>query len=77
MEISDFGDKNFHKIIKKKGSRIFFYKKIIDLLLKIQKIKPTIKIKTSINRNYKFKKYSLKILHSESDLFLIGILKGL
>ena len=75
MEISDFGDKNFHKIIKKKGSRIFFYKKIIDLLLKIQKIKPTIKIKTSINRNYKFKKYSLKILHSESDLFFDWYLK--
>ena len=55
MEISDFGDKNFHKIIKKKGYRIFFYKKI--------------------NRNYKFKKYSLKILHSESDLFFDWYLK--
>ena len=24
MEISDFGDKNFHKVMKKKKSRIFF-----------------------------------------------------
>ncbi len=69
MEISDFGDQNFYKVIKKKKSRIFFYKKIIDLLFKIQKIKPIIKIKNPINRNYKFQKYSLKILHSESDLF--------
>tara|TARA_B100001996_G_scaffold105239_1_gene79134 strand:+ start:1186 stop:2163 length:978 start_codon:yes stop_codon:yes gene_type:complete len=75
MEISDFGDKNFHKVMKKKKSRIFFYKKIIDLLFKIQKIKPTIKIKTSIHRNHKFQKYSLKILHSESDLFFNWYLK--
>jgi len=69
MEISDFGDKNLYKVMKKKKSIIFFYKKIIDLLLKIQQIK------ISANKNYKFKKYSLKILHSESDLFFNWYLK--
>ena len=45
------------------------YKKLIDLLLKIQKIKPKLKIKNINNGLHIIEKYSNKYLFEESNLF--------
>ena len=67
--IQDFGDLTFNKILAKQKNKFKTYKKITDLLLKIQKIKPKSKIKTFIGKSHKLKKYTKKYLHKESDLF--------
>jgi len=67
--IEDFGDSSFHKLLLKKKSKLSIYKKLVDLLLKIQKIKPKSKIKNIINKSHVISKYSNKYLHKESDLF--------
>ena len=46
--IEDFGDLSFHKILLKKKNKLPIYKKLIDLLLKIQKIKPKLKMELKI-----------------------------
>jgi len=38
--IEDFGDLSFYKILLKKKNKLQIYKKLIDLLIKIQRIKP-------------------------------------
>ena len=45
MIIEDFGDLTFHKILLKKSNKLSVYKKLVDLLIKIQKIKPKNKTK--------------------------------
>ena len=67
--IEDFGDTTFNKILVKKNSKFPVYKKLVDLLIKIQKIKPKSKLQSIINKPHIVKKYSKKILHKESDLF--------
>ena len=67
--IQDFGDSSFYKILLKKKNKLAIYKKLIDLLLKIQKIKPKSKIKDVINGSHIINKYSNKYLFQESDLF--------
>ncbi len=67
--IEDFGDLSFYKILLKKKNKLKIYKKLIDLLLKIQKIKPKSKIKNINNGFHKIKKYSNKYLFKESNLF--------
>jgi len=67
--IEDFGDLSFYKILLKTNNKLKIYKKLIDLLLKIQKIKPKSKIKNINNKPYFIDKYSIKLLHKESDLF--------
>ena len=67
--IEDFGDSPFYKILLKKKNKLIIYKKLVDLLLKIQKIKPKSKIKNINNRPHVINKYSNKFLHKESDLF--------
>ena len=67
--IEDFGDISFHKVLLKKKQKLTTYKKLIDLLIKIQKIKPKSRIKNIINKAYIINKYSNKYLHKESDLF--------
>ena len=37
--IEDFGDLTFHKVLIKQKNKLNTYKKLVDLLLKIQKIK--------------------------------------
>ena len=60
IEIEDFGDKTVFQLFKKKKvNKIFYYKKIIILLNKIQKIK-TKKIKTFLNTEYRIPNYSKK-----------------
>ena len=67
--IEDFGDSSFYKVLLKKKNKLIIYKKLVDLLLKIQKIKPKSKIKNIYNRPHVINKYSNKFLHKESDLF--------
>ena len=69
MIIEDFGDLSFYKILLKKKNKLIIYKKLVDLILKIQKIKPKSKIKNISHKLHKIKKYSNKYLHEESDLF--------
>jgi len=67
--IEDFGDLSFHDVLLKQKNKLLTYKKLVDLLLKIQKIKPKSRIKNIIGKPYLINKYSVKFLHKESDLF--------
>jgi len=69
IEIEDFGDDTVFNLLKKKGSnKIKLYKKSIDLLKKIQKIKKN-KSKNFQGNNYKIPIYDKKKLLDESKLF--------
>ena len=69
IEIEDFGDDTVFKLLKKNGSnKINLYKKSIDLLSKIQKIKQK-KIKNFKGKNYKIPFYDDKKLFKETKLF--------
>ena len=67
--IEDFGDLSFFKVLLKRKNKLVIYKKLVDLLIKIQKIKPKSKIKSISNRSHVMNKYSNKYLFKESDLF--------
>ena len=67
--IEDFGDTTFNKILVKKNSKFPIYKKLVDLLIKIQKIKPKSKLRSIIKKPHILKSYSKSLLHKESDLF--------
>ncbi|SVD74299.1 uncharacterized protein METZ01_LOCUS427153, partial [marine metagenome] len=67
--IEDFGDSSFFKVLLKKKNKLVIYKKLVDLLIKIQKIKPKSKIKSISNKSHVMNKYSNKYLFKESDLF--------
>ena len=68
--IEDFGDLTFNKVLSVKKNKLIIYKKLVDLLLKIQKIRPKEKLRTITSQLYVINKYSMKHLHQESDLFL-------
>jgi len=69
IEIEDFGDDSVFKLLKKSGSnKINLYKKTIDLLGKIQKIKQN-KIKNFNGKNYKIPVYGGNKLFKEAKLF--------
>ena len=75
IEIQDFGNETiFSKLNKKKNSRFNHFKKIINLLNKIQSIKNR-KIKNFKNKNYTIPKYDQKILINEATLFCDWYLK--
>jgi len=67
--IEDFGDLTFHRVLLKKKNKLNTYKKLVDLLLKIQQIKPKRKIKSFNNNLHTIKEYSNKYLFNESNLF--------
>ena len=67
--IEDFGDITFHKVLLRKKKKLATYQRLVDLLLKIQRIKPRSKIKNIIGKPHIINKYSNKYLHKESDLF--------
>ncbi len=74
IEITDLGNKSFHDYIKNKKNRFSDYKKLIELIIKIQNIK--LKKQYSFKgKKVKFSKYSLNVLHKESDLFFDWYLK--
>jgi len=67
--IEDFGNSSFYNVLLKTRNKFSIYKKLIDLLLKIQKIKPKSKVKSTNNKLHSINKYSNKYLFKESDLF--------
>ena len=69
LVVEDFGDTTYNKILVKKNNKLSVYKKLVDLLIKIQKIKPKSKLPSIINKPHIVKKYSKSVLHKESDLF--------
>ena len=70
IEIEDFGNDTIFNILKKKKTnKIDLYKKSIDLLIKIQKIKQN-QSKNFKGKNYKIPKYSKAKLFDETKLFL-------
>ena len=76
MEITDLGSKSFYEHVKKKKDKVKDYKKLIEVILKLQKIK--IKKLYLFGKNkIKFTKYSITHLHAESDLFFDWYLKSL
>ena len=70
VEIEDFGDLTVFKKFKKKSTnKKIYYKKILDLLLKIKKIKIKSQ-KTFLKTNYKIPNYTTKMLFDEANLFI-------
>ena len=70
IEIEDFGDLTVFKKFKKKSTnKKIYYKKILNLLIKITNIKIKHQ-KTFLKTNYNVPNYSLKKLLDESNLFL-------
>ena len=68
IEITDLGNISFYEYIKNKNNKLEDYKKLIEIILKLQKIKPK-KFYYFKKNKIKFIKYSLSQLHKESDLF--------
>ncbi len=69
IEIQDFGNETiFNRLNKKRINKFDYFKKIINLLIRIQSIKDR-KIKNFKNKNYVIPKYDKKILLGEADLF--------
>jgi len=64
MLIEDFGDVTYKNILDKETNQFKYYKKIVDVLLKIQLIKINLKSKKVIKNIY-----TKTILMQESDLF--------
>ncbi|WP_415320693.1 phosphotransferase [Candidatus Pelagibacter sp. Uisw_092] len=69
IEIEDFGDSTVFKLLKKsRSNKINLYKKSIDLLNEIQKIKQR-KVKNFKGKNYKIPFYDSNKLFKEARLF--------
>jgi aminoglycoside/choline kinase family phosphotransferase len=75
MEIEDLGSYSFLEHIKNKKNKFNDYKKLIELIIKLQKInfKKYIKFR---NNKIIIKNYNLPKLHKESDLFFDWYLKN-
>ena len=70
IEIEDFGKISFYnKINYKNSNKLYYYKKILLTLQKLQKIKEK-KIKTFLKSVYIVPKYTKKKLFDEANLFL-------
>ena len=75
MEIENLGNHSFLKYIKNKKNKLNDYKKLIELIIKLQKInfKTNIRFK---NNKIKINIHNLLELHKESDLFFDWYLKS-
>ena len=75
IEIEDFGDDTIFKIlIKKKSNKLFYFKKVIQILNKIQNIKDK-SAKNFKNKTYIIPKYNKEVLIKEANLFCEWYLK--
>ena len=75
LEIQDFGNDTVFKILKKKKNNKFsYFKKVVDILIKIQSIKNR-KVKNFQNKDYTIPKYNKKILINEAKLFCYWYVK--
>ena len=69
IEIEDFGDDTVFKLLKKsRSNKINLYKKSVDLLIEVQKIKQNT-IKNFKGKNYKVPIYENNELFKEAKLF--------
>jgi len=76
IEIADLGKTSFYNFIKNKKNKLSNYKKLIDIIIKMQKIKLKKEYNFKSNK-IKFEKYNSYNLHKESDLFFDWYLKYL
>ncbi len=76
MEIEDFGNNTLLHHVKRSKNKLNFYKKCVDVILKIQKIKPVKKIKFSSSKYFNLSTYNTANLHKESNLFFDWYLPG-
>jgi len=74
IEITDLGNTSFYEFIKNKKNKLSHYKKLIEIILKLQKINLK-KIYYFKKNKIRFTKFSLSQLHKESDLFFDWYLK--
>ena len=75
IEIEDFGDDTIFKILnKKKINKLYYFKKIIQILNKIQKIRNK-SIKNFKNKKFIVSKYNKEVLIKEANLFCEWYLK--
>ncbi len=77
MEIEDLGEVSLLKKISISKNKLYFYKRCVDLIIKLQKIKLVKKIKIKKKKYSKINNYNLKTLHKESDLFFDWYLASL
>ena len=76
IEITDLGDISFLDFVKNKKNKLKEYKRLIEVILRLQKIK--LKKNYNFGKNkIRFSKYTLNHLHKESDLFFDWYLKFL
>ena len=68
IEIQDFGNETLFKILNKKKNKLFYLKKIIEILNKIQSVKDK-KVINFIKKEYLMPRYEKKILINEANLF--------
>jgi aminoglycoside/choline kinase family phosphotransferase len=75
MEIENLGNYTFLEYVKNKKNKFSDYKKLVELIIKLQKInfKKDIKFR---NNKIRVKKHNLYELHKESDLFFDWYLKN-
>jgi Predicted phosphotransferase related to Ser/Thr protein kinases len=76
MEIEDFGNNTLLNHLKRSKNKLNFYKKCVDVILKIQKIKAVRKIKFSSSKYFNLSTYNTANLHKESNLFFNWYLPG-
>ncbi len=70
LEIEDFGNKTLLNYVKNSKNILPLYKKCINVILKLQKIKPINKINFDSKNKINLDIYNLNNLHKESNLFL-------
>ncbi len=75
MEIENLGNYSFLEYIKNKKNKLNDYKKLIKLIIRLQKIKFKKNIKFK-NNKIRINRYNLSELHKESDLFFDWYLKN-
>ena len=76
IEIEDFGSNTLFNHLKNSKNQLNIYKKCVDVILKIQKIKPTRKIKFGSNKYLNLNTYNTANLHKETNLFFDWYLPG-
>ena len=76
MEIQDFGANTLLNHVKQSKNKLGIYKKCVDVILKIQKIKAIRKIKFGSNKYLNLSIYNVANLEKESDLFFNWYLRG-
>ena len=69
IEIQDFGNTSYYEILSKKKEKLKIYKRLVDLLLKIQIIKIKRTIKTILNKSVYLQQIIFSIQETLFELF--------